>query len=101
MIRRPPISTLFPYTTLFRSTLATRKQPSNAVRFPPYALCKFPYEIPISLFELRASAPRIASVGKPFKFNRLKRFRARSNHFLLSSEHHAWIVWLHSSILSP
>src|SRR5258705_13234337 len=25
MIRRPPRSTLFPYTTLFRSTLATRQ----------------------------------------------------------------------------
>src|SRR2546422_8636084 len=31
MIRRPPRSTLFPYTTLFRSTLAARK------RMPPLA----------------------------------------------------------------
>src|SRR3712207_7603046 len=27
MIRRPPRSTLFPYTTLFRSTSATRRRP--------------------------------------------------------------------------
>src|SRR3712207_8447297 len=29
MIRRPPRSTLFPYTTLFRSTLAPRSCPSR------------------------------------------------------------------------
>src|SRR2546421_6196562 len=29
MIRRPPRSTLFPYTTLFRSTKATGKAPFN------------------------------------------------------------------------
>src|SRR5690349_23489955 len=28
MIRRPPRSTLFPYTTLFRSTLASNERPS-------------------------------------------------------------------------
>src|SRR2546430_8997977 len=31
MIRRPPRSTLFPYTTLFRSELAHRTAHSNAV----------------------------------------------------------------------
>src|SRR3989475_6644000 len=31
MIRRPPRSTLFPYTTLFRSTL-TRKQTSEIIK---------------------------------------------------------------------
>src|SRR2546425_9314587 len=30
MIRRPPRSTLFPYTTLFRSSSATRASPSTA-----------------------------------------------------------------------
>src|SRR5438445_8021802 len=29
MIRRPPISTLFPYTTLFRSVLETDDSPSD------------------------------------------------------------------------
>src|SRR5258708_23255758 len=29
MIRRPPRSTLFPYTTLFRSRLSTRSAPSE------------------------------------------------------------------------
>src|SRR5258708_18873778 len=32
MIRRPPRSTLFPYTTLFRSRLRRREEP---VRLPP------------------------------------------------------------------
>src|SRR5258705_8373579 len=32
MIRRPPRSTLFPYTTLFRSYRATRKSPSSPGR---------------------------------------------------------------------
>src|SRR2546422_7265995 len=35
MIRRPPRSTLFPYTTLFRSTLKSRAVPSrHGVHFP-------------------------------------------------------------------
>src|SRR3712207_7475734 len=37
MIRRPPRSTLFPYTTLFRSTVFTTHTPVDAGhdRFPP------------------------------------------------------------------
>src|SRR3712207_8887899 len=41
MIRRPPRSTLFPYTTLFRSEGALNKDPEPAVYWPhprePYA----------------------------------------------------------------
>src|SRR5947208_2781467 len=33
MIRRPPISTLFPYTTLFRSSLASR----GVIHLPGYS----------------------------------------------------------------
>src|SRR5947209_12513795 len=36
MMRRPPRSTLFPYTTLFRSTSACDK-PSRSFRFAPLA----------------------------------------------------------------
>src|SRR3712207_8584504 len=32
MIRRPPRSTLFPYTTLFRSSSAHRNRPSSAAK---------------------------------------------------------------------
>src|SRR5947208_3732905 len=31
MLRRPPVSTLFPYTTLFRSTTTMRGRPGPAV----------------------------------------------------------------------
>src|SRR3712207_8037594 len=34
MIRRPPRSTLFPYTTLFRSVCGQRSKPSAARRLP-------------------------------------------------------------------
>src|SRR5438874_9828763 len=35
MIRRPPRSTLFPYTTLFRSSMRSSKSPGNgACRWP-------------------------------------------------------------------
>src|SRR5438067_13120756 len=39
MIRRPPFSTLFPYTTLFRSTMFTLA----LVRFPPTATKEIQY----------------------------------------------------------
>src|SRR5256885_11377531 len=35
MIRRPPRSTLFPYTTLFRSSLAYSLRPLNCLLHPP------------------------------------------------------------------
>src|SRR2546426_1591417 len=35
MIRRPPRSTLFPYTTLFRSLLAQREEEIRATLKPP------------------------------------------------------------------
>src|SRR3712207_8644147 len=34
MIRRPPRSTLFPYTTLFRSAAAAARRPRAAARLP-------------------------------------------------------------------
>src|SRR3712207_7969218 len=36
MIRRPPRSTLFPYTTLFRSTLAQCLRSLQALDYPDY-----------------------------------------------------------------
>jgi hypothetical protein len=47
MIRRPPRSTLFPYTTLFRSAIAEAPDPEAAAR------------------ELRAAVSREALVGTP------------------------------------
>src|SRR5205814_10074374 len=43
LIRRPPRSTLFPYTTLFRSSVSTEKQRSDQVGSPrPYRI-RSPY----------------------------------------------------------
>src|SRR2546427_8602192 len=39
MIRRPPRSTLFPYTTLFRSLLCTGGSASEKSRILPVPLC--------------------------------------------------------------
>src|SRR2546430_5939375 len=39
MIRRPPRSTLFPYTTLFRSTVGRVVVPPMAVRLPDLDQC--------------------------------------------------------------
>src|SRR5260370_25903639 len=46
MIRRPPRSTLFPYTTLFRSTPSVDKQASHFVHIPglSYSGVKSPTE---------------------------------------------------------
>src|SRR5256885_9702732 len=38
MIRRPPRSTLFPYTTLFRSPCQKRKKPSTRTACPVLAM---------------------------------------------------------------
>src|SRR3712207_7127784 len=40
MIRRPPRSTLFPYTTLFRSPLPGRRGPARVSRDEPAALAE-------------------------------------------------------------
>src|SRR5216683_7862338 len=41
MIRRPPRSTLFPYTTLFRSTASNRWRRNSAPLAPVVAMVKF------------------------------------------------------------
>src|SRR5256885_12362386 len=59
MIRRPPRSTLFPYTTLFRSRSATfgRKEGQAARRFLDPQPYEFPYEpvLPVTAYALAAA----------------------------------------------
>src|SRR2546430_3940264 len=57
MIRRPPRSTLFPYTTLFRSTITTRLRSSRGPsRWPPIIILSL-----IKLF----STPTAAATTHP------------------------------------
>src|SRR5690606_40673812 len=46
LMRRPPRSTLFPYTTLFRSTRARRHPPVERMRDPRSAVSRMPSRPP-------------------------------------------------------
>src|SRR5205809_4803144 len=75
MIRRPPISTLFPYTTLFRSV---DKQASQFVHIPglSYSGVKSPTECPQSLFESHfASRQSLSEIGRAAQQECRDRFR--------------------------
>src|SRR5256885_12995818 len=55
MIRRPPRSTLFPYTTLFRSSSFLRRSPSgNALRseLPSLRMSKATYQAGVALLSI-------------------------------------------------
>src|SRR5256885_15305062 len=67
MIRRPPRSTLFPYTTLFRSRLALGDRPSHDALLRPPAS--------------RPAAPRLA---RPRPRRDRKSTRLNSSHLVIS-----------------
>src|SRR5256885_13291589 len=91
MIRRPPRSTLFPYTTLFRSyTQADRGEFSGPVEHNPIESCQYlavcssriisgglvrPFEIQTSLN---------AFLGQPFTWRDRKSTRLNSSHLVIS-----------------
>src|SRR3712207_9021896 len=52
MIRRPPRSTLFPYTTLFRSRAFVLGEPGTALRETVVAACEAAGFGPVPLFEV-------------------------------------------------
>src|SRR5438034_4406322 len=62
MIRRPPRSTLFPYTTLFRSTPSVDKQASHFVHIPglSYSGVKSPTECQQSVGDFTRSEERFS-----------------------------------------
>src|SRR5256885_12847701 len=68
MIRRPPRSTLFPYTTLFRSraTAATRRtrSPSSTVAAPTHSQSSHPFKLGRDS-AFRARSTPIGTVGGP------------------------------------
>src|SRR3712207_8674503 len=57
MIRRPPRSTLFPYTTLFRSTIRTACPPASASAIPKRSSSSCHARQPCRAGQPRASRP--------------------------------------------
>src|SRR3712207_1994458 len=74
MIRRPPRSTLFPYTTLFRSNLIVRRNRKSGKRFvgcEGYPECRVTYPlpqrgdiIPLGTYCDACGSPEIKVLGK-------------------------------------
>src|SRR3712207_9159417 len=77
MIRRPPRSTLFPYTTLFRSRLRTGFSTSSIVTYPSVTL------LGSSLSNLQGFSILIAFILSPIF---LILSRAINSHLLADSE---------------
>src|SRR5256885_12993564 len=72
MIRRPPRSTLFPYTTLFRSSKNVRRSPAGS---PPSA----------NTASSTANKPTEAICGRPAEsFTDRKSTRLNSSHLVIS-----------------
>src|SRR2546430_13312876 len=74
MIRRPPRSTLFPYTTLFRSLLGTSQSPVSRMRS--------------TLKECAASSPTRSVSPRPTKSGRQNSGRISPSQTLPRSEEH-------------
>src|SRR2546430_10332943 len=70
MIRRPPRSTLFPYTTLFRSRLVELAQPS------PYASI-LPRFTKTADWKNHADSPTLGNLFQALNDGCVKRYRAR------------------------
>src|SRR2546422_4958606 len=72
MIRRPPRSTLFPYTTLFRSTQRTRSQCiadySDAIKKQVAALRAIVWKFGTDMAGRLNFAARPLKIGIPFNF---------------------------------
>src|SRR5205823_14890707 len=89
LIRRPPMSTLFPYTTLFRSCTVTGVMSSRQVgRSAPFwtisSPSRFPFRPPLSLtfaFRLQSSSSASTYLGPVLD---RKSTRLNSSHYLIS-----------------
>src|SRR3989441_11036087 len=72
MIRRPPRSTLFPYTTLFRSDSAWRQAPSSRTSSARYN------DVVVNIYDLGARARPLGGEGQQVALERLPGRRADS-----------------------
>src|SRR3712207_7958019 len=80
MIRRPPRSTLFPYTTLFRSPAAHPPQPSDCLDCPALRVRLFAQSWSCSLLKVYHRAQR--ALGK--RYTDRKSTRLNSSHANIS-----------------
>src|SRR2546429_1931817 len=104
MIRRPPRSTLFPYTTLFRSLGGTFFQPTVVTNVKPGMLMTreetFGPVAPLLRFETEAEAIRMAN---DTEFGLAAYFYTRdlARSWRVAEAPEAGIRGLHTGILSP
>src|SRR5256885_9278431 len=80
MIRRPPRSTLFPYTTLFRSAVGVRVELRHAVITVP----QHPVQRPQPRDELRPCRGRYRELDEDIDGRDRKSTRLNSSHLVIS-----------------
>src|SRR5260370_23133284 len=86
MIRRPPRSTLFPYTTLFRSTLpsqppSARCRPASECGIPLHRACGFPWRSEEHTSELQSHLNLVCRLLLEKKKKMKKNNRKKSQRF--------------------
>src|SRR2546427_6843776 len=85
MIRRPPRSTLFPYTTLFRSTLNTTDATlGNAFNQSQIASLPFEGRDPVGILSLQPGVVTVADRGMVDENGDRKSTRLNSSHSQIS-----------------
>src|SRR3712207_8788223 len=97
MIRRPPRSTLFPYTTLFRSTVRGQH---SARRFPDELLLRMKHVPVLSFYGLAAPAGCCGEERQMCSLKDRKSTRLNSSHanisyavFCLKKQHHIRLLY--------
>src|SRR2546422_6810184 len=87
MIRRPPRSTLFPYTTLFRSCLVCDQPPSTSPNLPQ------PPQPPHLAFHVRPPGRPLADGRVPRLPHRVRRHRDRDRKSTRLNSSHGYISY--------
>src|SRR3712207_7943760 len=87
MIRRPPRSTLFPYTTLFRSTsiLSSEKSRPSTSTPVPNAICSFSAKLSLTFRSSTRSEEHTSELqSRQYLVCRLLLEKKKKNHYLSS-----------------
>src|SRR5438045_7504511 len=99
-MRQPPRSTLFPYTTLFRSSVD--KQASHFVHIPglSYSGVKSPTECQQSLFESHFASRQSVEIGRAVQQECRDRSRMPSSACKKKNVRRSTIIMAHCLVLS-